>query len=214
MKSLAEKLIEHRDVTGVLLHFSREHVASLIEAMPPEQRRFSRIVAETIKQPHEIWQSWGADETSQGKWNKVRTYLRFLDLSVAGIEAEFGVAVVKFVNRSRWELQELGIEIGKQDDIAERINSTIRTGSLEYSNEEGGKEMDSEQRRELTPSDEKALALNYAMTALIKTLVDAEVIDRDHLFSNLAGARKQLERIGEDGAAELLAAMNESWLRI
>lgn len=211
---MSEKLIKHRDVTGVLLQFSQEQVASLIEAMPPEQRRFSRIVAETIKQPHEIWQSWGADEACQGQWNKVRTYLRFLDLSVAGIEAEFGVAVVKFVNRSRWELQELGVEIGKQDDIAERINSTIRTGSLEYSNEEGGKEMDSEQRRELTPSDEKALALNYAMTALIKTLVDAEVIDRDHLFSNLAGARKQLERIGEDGAAELLAAMNESWLRI
>lgn len=74
--------------------------------------------------------------------------------------------------------------------------------------------MNSEQRGEPTPADEKALALNYAMTALIKTLVDAEVIDRDHLFCNLANARRQLERIGEDGAAELLAAMNESWLRI
>lgn len=211
---MSEKLIEYRDVTGATVYFTSEQINRMMHTLPDEQRRFSRQMAETIQQPHEIWQSWGADETSQGQWNKVRTYLRFLDLSDSGVEAEFGVVVVKFVARARWELQELGVEIGKQDDIAERINSTIRTGSLQYSNEEGGKEMDSEQRGELTPSDEKALALNYAMTALIKTLVDAEVIDRDHLFSNLAGARKQLERIGEDGAAELLAAMNESWLRI
>lgn len=65
-----------------------------------------------------------------------------------------------------------------------------------------------------TPADEKSLALNYAITALIKTLVDANVVDRDHLFSNLAGAQNQLEHIGEDGAAKLLAALNESWLRI
>lgn len=65
-----------------------------------------------------------------------------------------------------------------------------------------------------TPADEKALALNYAITALMKTLVDANVIERDHLFNNLAGARQQLEHVGEVGAADLLAALNESWLRI
>lgn len=65
-----------------------------------------------------------------------------------------------------------------------------------------------------TPADEKALALNYALTALIKTLVDANVIERDHLFTNLAGAREALERVGETGAAELLGAMNESFQRI
>lgn len=65
-----------------------------------------------------------------------------------------------------------------------------------------------------TPADEKALALSYAFTALVKTLIDAEAIERDHLFSNLAGARGQLERIGETGAAALLGALNESLLRI
>ena len=65
-----------------------------------------------------------------------------------------------------------------------------------------------------TPADEKSLALNYALTALMKTLVDANVIDRDDLFRNLAGARMQLEQIGEEGAAKLLAALNESLIRI
>lgn len=65
-----------------------------------------------------------------------------------------------------------------------------------------------------TPADEKALALTYAFTALVKTLADAGTLDKDQLFSNLAGARGQLERIGESGAAQLLAALNESLLRI
>lgn len=67
---------------------------------------------------------------------------------------------------------------------------------------------------DITPADEKALALTYAITALAKTLVDAGVIERDHLFSNLAGARAQLARNGETGAADLLGALNESLLRI
>ena len=66
----------------------------------------------------------------------------------------------------------------------------------------------------ITPADEKCLALIYALTALIKTLVDSEVLDRDHLFSNLAGATEQLETIGETGAAALIASLNESLLRI
>lgn len=65
-----------------------------------------------------------------------------------------------------------------------------------------------------TPADETALALSYAFTAVVKTLVDSGAIERDHLFSNLAGARTQLERIGEAGAAEKLGALNESLLRI
>ena len=65
-----------------------------------------------------------------------------------------------------------------------------------------------------TPADEKALALSYAFTALVKTMVDNGVIDRDHLFSNLAGARAALERVGETGASEMLGYLNESLLGI
>ncbi|NMQ05278.1 hypothetical protein E4Q08_08340 [Candidatus Accumulibacter phosphatis] len=67
---------------------------------------------------------------------------------------------------------------------------------------------------DFTAADEKCLALTYALTALVKTLVDSEVVDRDHLFSNLAGAQRQLEAIGETGAASLLGHWNESLLGI
>lgn len=67
---------------------------------------------------------------------------------------------------------------------------------------------------QITPADEKCLALTYALTALAKTLVDSGAMDRDHLFSNLAGAQAQLARIGESGAASLLGALNESLLGI
>ena len=63
-------------------------------------------------------------------------------------------------------------------------------------------------------ADEKALALSNAFTALAKTLIDSGVVERDHLFVNLNGARAQLERIGETGAAGLLGSLNESLLRI
>ena len=65
-------------------------------------------------------------------------------------------------------------------------------------------------RRKFTDADEKVLAMYYAYTALAKTLADADVLDMDHLFTNLAGARKQLERIGETGEASALGAMSES----
>ena len=59
-------------------------------------------------------------------------------------------------------------------------------------------------------ADEKALAMYYAYTALAKTLSDSGVLDMDHLFSNLAGATQQLERIGETGAATALGAVCEN----
>ncbi len=65
-----------------------------------------------------------------------------------------------------------------------------------------------------TPADEKALALSFAFTALVKTLADSGVISMDHLFSNLAGARAQLEQIGETGASDMLGSLNQSLQRI
>lgn len=68
--------------------------------------------------------------------------------------------------------------------------------------------------KSFTGADEKCLALTFALTALVKTLVDSEVIDRDHLFSNLAGAQERLAALGETGAAHLLGSLNESLLGI
>lgn len=63
-------------------------------------------------------------------------------------------------------------------------------------------------------TNERALALVYGFTALMKTLVDDGQLDRDHLFKNLAGARQQLENIGEAGAAAALGELNQSFWRI
>lgn len=69
-------------------------------------------------------------------------------------------------------------------------------------------------RHKPTPADEKALALIYAYTALVKTLADSGQLDMDHLFTNLAGARQQLSRIGETGGAHHLGTLSESLTRI
>jgi len=59
-------------------------------------------------------------------------------------------------------------------------------------------------------ADEKALAMSYAFTALVRSLHQQNALDIDGLFSNLAGARQQLERIGETDAAGYLGALSES----
>lgn len=133
MKSLAEKLIKHRDVTGVLLHFSQAQIEALAEAMPPEQRRFMCILAETIKQPHEIWKAWRADESNKGQWHNLRSYLQFLDLSQDNFSAPFGVAIVEFAFRTRWELASIGLVLGSQENVMASIDSKVRQGSIEYS---------------------------------------------------------------------------------
>lgn len=127
-------IIKHRDVTGVMLHFSREQIESLVEAMPDDQRQFARVLAETIKQPHEIWKAWVADETNKGQWHNVRYYLQLLDLSQTDSGAPFVVAIVQFTYRTRWELANVGLVLGTQESVIDRVNKTIRTGSIEYSN--------------------------------------------------------------------------------
>lgn len=65
-----------------------------------------------------------------------------------------------------------------------------------------------------TPADEKCLALNFAMTALVKSLFDQGHLNIDLFFKELAGAREHLERLGETGAANLLGSMAEELQRI
>lgn len=127
-------MIKYRDVTGVLLHFSHEQIEALVEALSPEQRRFSAILANTIKQPHEIWRDWVADETNKGQWHNVRSYLQYLDLSRDDTDAPFGVAVMGFTYRSRWELENVGLVLGTQESVMKQVDKRIRIGSIEYSN--------------------------------------------------------------------------------
>lgn len=127
------KSIKYRDVTGVLLHFSQEQLESLVECMPPEQRRFMRTLAETIKQPHEIWKVWGEDGSNKGRWHNIRSYLQFLDLSQADADVSFGVAVVQFSYRARWELANVGLVLGTQKNVMAQVDKKVRQGSIEYS---------------------------------------------------------------------------------
>lgn len=61
-----------------------------------------------------------------------------------------------------------------------------------------------------TPADEKALAMYYAYTALVRALCINGAITQDDLMKQLAGANQQLQRIGETGAAEFLGALAQS----
>lgn len=122
----------HRDVTGVPLQFSREQIEALVDAMPPEHRQLVRELAESIVNPHEIWQGWERDESEKGQWRKTRAYLRFLDLSELDLGTPFGATVVKFYFDTAWQLASVGLVLGTHDDVAERMEA-IRSGSLEYS---------------------------------------------------------------------------------
>lgn len=127
-------MIKYRDVTGVPLHFSQEQITELLTAMPPEQRRFARVLAETIQKPHEIWKAMREDEAAKGQWRWVRAYVQYLDLSEADTDAAFGVAVTQFAFRSRWELETVGLVLGTQESVMKQVDKRIRTGSIEYSN--------------------------------------------------------------------------------
>lgn len=126
--------IEHRDVTGVIVHFSQEQLTELLTAMPPEQRRFARVLAETIQKPHEIWKAMREDEAAKGQWRWVRAYVQYLDLSQDDTDAPFGVAIMGFAYRSRWELETVGLVLGTQESVMKQVDKKIRTGNIEYSN--------------------------------------------------------------------------------
>ncbi len=128
---LREPIIQHRDVTGALLHFSLEQIETLIEAMPLEHRSFSKLLASVINAPQEIWQVWAADPSKPGGWVQIRTYLHTYDLA-AQAPGMFCAALARFVYRTRWELDSNGLITGRLDEVAERLAS-YRTGRIEYS---------------------------------------------------------------------------------
>lgn len=133
MKSLAEKLIEYRDITSVLVHFTSEQINRMMHALPDQERRFARQMAETIRQPHEIWQRWVGDMNDPQQRRKVRYYLQFLDLSETEVDGGFGVVVMQFSFISRWELSCVGVVLGDEASVMEKINAEARQGSIEFS---------------------------------------------------------------------------------
>ncbi len=61
-----------------------------------------------------------------------------------------------------------------------------------------------------TPADEKALAMFYAYSALVRALCKSGAITQDDLMKELAGANQQLQRIGELEAAGFLGGLAQS----
>lgn len=130
---MSETLIKHRDVTGALLHFTSEQISRMMHALPDEQRRFARLMAETIRHPHEIWQRWVRDEHDPKQWRQVRYYLQFLDLSDTNVDAGFGVVLMQFAYLEDWWLSGSGVVLGDEDSVMEKINAEARQGSIEFS---------------------------------------------------------------------------------
>ncbi|MBD9362933.1 hypothetical protein [Methylomonas fluvii] len=125
--------IEYRDVTGVTVYFSQEKISELLAAMSPEQLHFSGMLANTLQHPHEIWKAMHEDEANKGQWHWVRSYVHYLDLSASDTDATFGIAVMGFAYRSRWDLETVGLLLGNEAIIMAKINKDIRSGSCEYS---------------------------------------------------------------------------------
>lgn len=125
--------MKHCDVTGITVYFSLEQINKLLASMTPEQRRFAQVLAKTIQNPHEIWKAMREDEESKGQWHWVRSYVQYLDFSESDTDADFGVAVMEFVFRSRWELKTVGLLLDKKETVMAKLNNEIRSGDCEYS---------------------------------------------------------------------------------
>ena len=125
-------MAEQQDVTGVVVYVPEEKVGEIINALSPEQRRFTRLFADTIKQPHEIWWAWEADPHNNGNWLNLRTYLQFLDMSDCELDGEYGVAIVRFAFDKRWLLCDMNMQIGEEQKVTEHINRLYRNGRMLY----------------------------------------------------------------------------------
>lgn len=125
-------MAEQRDVTDIMVFMSKEKVSETIHALSPEQRRFTLAFADTVKQPHEIWQAWVADPHNDGIRLNLRTYLQFLDLSGCEIGSSYGVSIVRFLFNQRWELYDMTMQMGEEHKVIESINQTYRVGQLMF----------------------------------------------------------------------------------
>jgi len=66
----------------------------------------------------------------------------------------------------------------------------------------------------MSSADEKCLALYYAYAALVRALCKSGALQHDELMVQLAGARGQLDRLGETEAATFLAAVAQNLLAV
>ncbi len=121
------------DVTGVTVYISEQKVSDIINSLPSINRQFSSVLAKTVLEPHEIWQSWKGHETNQGAWLKLRTYLQYLDLSETEIKSPFAVSIDQFLFEGKWQLYDMQLKMGDEGVIIGGLNVSVRNGEQIYS---------------------------------------------------------------------------------
>lgn len=126
-------MIKQIDVTGTTVYISEQKVSNIINSLPSSYRQFSNVLAKTVLEPHEIWQSWKADKNNQGTWLKLRTYLQYLDLSETEIEYPFAISIVQFFFEGKWQLYDMQLKVGDEDIIIKNLNVSVRNGEQVYS---------------------------------------------------------------------------------
>lgn len=129
------QLIKHRDVTGVLVHFTTQGIYDLAKAMEPEQRSYLCCVAETITTPAEIWQQWVRDPKNSDGWVKKRTYLRIVRTAEQELTGDALGVAAEFIYALRWELSGVHLLPSSFVNVAGNMDEIFRQGELMYSAE-------------------------------------------------------------------------------
>ena len=128
----SESMIAFEDVTRATVYFSAKDIHDLVLALPPEKRRYTKLMAATVKEPQEIWQCWVRDEEEAGKWEKVRSYLCWYQFLPSDSRDSHVFAIVQFTYRQRWQMRRLDVLVGEEVDLIPEIDKLYRVGSMEY----------------------------------------------------------------------------------
>ena len=127
--------ISHEDQTGTTVVFTAQKVAELIFAMPPAHRRYSTLLAQTVKTPHEIWWAWEKDPVHPGSWLLFRTYVsRWSFEAEADQPATEAATISRFIYDKQWQLAQMEVFTGHAaTEFETELNQKYRHGRLLYS---------------------------------------------------------------------------------
>ena len=122
------KSVSFTDVIGTVIHIVPDEQAEVILNLTDEQRRYTKLFANTIKMPHEIFKFWRRDPNNSDAWILIRAYIQVLDLSETEVAIPFAISVVEFVWKKRWKIYSMHMMTGEQIQVTDEINQTVRFG--------------------------------------------------------------------------------------
>lgn len=124
--------ISHRDVTGVMVHFTQQDILEIAKRMEPEQRRYLSLVAETITAPAEIWRQWVRDPNNADGWLMKRTYVCIVRTAEHELTGEAVGIAVEFVYSKRWNLSGVHLLPSSYANVVGNMDEHFRQGELMY----------------------------------------------------------------------------------